>query len=192
MGGYADVVIKIPILVLPVLLCWLMDDDEWWWWRWVQWRTYNCGMPHYWWTSVEDLQWFDASFTSWWGGVITSYVSFMGPQCGTAYTSLWQPHWSHPGTPYLTVAWTAAWPRPQTWCKPPWLCHHWRTCTWGATKWLQLVAGWVCNVVPMQEMLLGGAGLSPTRTVILLESSLGVDFVPDSGNAPGHWSESSV
>ena len=30
-------------------------------------RTYNCGAPHCRLTSDEDLQWFDASFTSWWG-----------------------------------------------------------------------------------------------------------------------------
>ena len=186
-GCYSGVVIKIPILVLPVLL--------YWWWMMMMmmmvvqwgltivahltaggwWRTYSGLMPSCGWISDEDLQWFDASFTSWWGGagVITSYVSFMGHSVGTAFTSLWWLCWCHPGTLYPTVAWTAAWPRPQTWCKPPWPWNHLRTCTWGATKQLQLVAGWVCTMVPVQETPLRGAGLSQTGTVILLWSSLG-------------------
>ena len=41
-------------------------------------------------------------------------------------------------------------------------------------------------MVPVQEMPLRGAGLSPTGTVILLQSSLGVDPALDSDNALGH------
>ena len=81
MAGYSGEVIKIPILVPPVLLCWwwmmmmmmMMIMVQWgltivlcltaggWW------RTYS-GLTPCGWVSDEDLQWFDASFTSWWGG----------------------------------------------------------------------------------------------------------------------------
>ena len=40
-------------------------------------------------------------------------------------------------------------------------------------------------MVPVQEMMLGGVGLSPAGTDVLLWSSLGVDLGPDSGNVPG-------
>ena len=40
--------------------------------------------------------------------------------------------------------------------------------------------------------MLRGVGLSPAGTVILLQLSLGVDLGSDSGNTPGHWSESLV
>ena len=89
-GGYASVVIKIPTLVPPVLLCWwrmmmMMMMVQWgltivahltaggWW------RTYSGLTPPCGWISDENLQWFHALFTSWWGGgVITSYISLMG------------------------------------------------------------------------------------------------------------------
>ena len=46
-------------------------------------------------------------------------------------------------------------------------------------------AGWVHTMVPMQETTLGGVGLFPAGTGILLQSSSGVDLGPDSGNTPG-------
>ena len=52
------------------------------------------------------------------GGVITSYVSFMGHGVGLLSLPFGGLHQCHPGTLYPTVAWTAAWPGPQTWCKP--------------------------------------------------------------------------
>ena len=54
-----------------------------------------------------------------------------------------------------------------------------------AQKQLQPEAGWVHTMVPMQEMMLGGVGLSPAGTASLLQSSSGVDLGPDSGNALG-------
>ena len=170
-------------------------------------RTYNCGMPHCRWM-MEELQWLFISLVDEW--VMRTYSGLTprsllgggwghhqlcllhGPQCGTSFISLWWLCWCHPGTLYPTVAWTAAWPRPQTWCKLPWPCHHWRTCTWGTAKQLQLEAGWVCTVVPVQEMLLGGVGPSPAGTVSLLQLSLGEDLALDSDNALGCWSESLV
>ena len=204
MGGYAGVVIKIPILVLPVLLCWwwmmmMMMVIQWgltivlhltaggWW------RTYKGFSPHLW-------------MNKWWGlTVVWCLIHFLeggwghhqlcllhGPWCGTSFISLWWLCQCHQGTLYLTVAWTAAWPRPQMWCKLPWPCHHWRICTWGTAKWLQLEAGWVQTVVPMQEMPLRETEPSPAGSISLLQLSLGEDLAPDSGNALGHWSESSV
>ena len=41
-------------------------------------------------------------------------------------------------------------------------------------------------MVPVQEMTVGGAGLSLAGTGVLLWSSSGVDLGPDSGNALGH------
>ena len=40
-------------------------------------------------------------------------------------------------------------------------------------------------MVPMQETMLGGVGLSPAGTGILLQLTLGVDLGPDSGNTLG-------
>ena len=95
MGGYSGVVIKITILVPPVLLCW-------WWMKMMmmmlQWgltivacltAVDDGGLTVVWCLLVdewsdEDLQWWHASFTSWWGGggVITSYVSLTGHSVG--------------------------------------------------------------------------------------------------------------
>ena len=79
MGGYSDVVIKIPILVLPVLLCWwwmmmmmmwCSEDLQWWH---ASLQVGDRGLTVVWHLlgdeqSDKDLQWWCASFTSWWGG----------------------------------------------------------------------------------------------------------------------------
>ena len=45
---------------------------------------------------------------------------------------------------------------------------------------VQPEAGWVRTMVPVQEMMLGGVGLSPAGTGVLLWSSSGADLGPDS------------
>ena len=93
-GGYAGVVIKIPILVPPVLLCWwwmmMMMVVQWgltivvcltaggWW------RTYKGFLPHLWmneWLGLTVV-WCLIHFLVGGGGVITSYISFMGHSVG--------------------------------------------------------------------------------------------------------------
>ena len=124
-------------------------------------------------------------------GVITSYVSFTGHGVGPLSFPFGGCQ-CHQGTLYPTVAWTAAWPGPQTWCKLPWPCCHWRICAWGTAKWLQLEARWVQTMVTMQETPLRGVEPSPARPISLLQSSSGEDLALDSDNALGCWSESSV
>ena len=78
------------------------------------------------------------------------------------------------------------------WCKLPWLCCHCKTCTCGAAKWLQLEAGWVRTMVPMQETPLGGSRTFSSWDSLSSVVVFGGDFAPDLDNAPGCWSESSV
>ena len=96
MGGYSGVVIQIPILVLPVLLCL---------WRMMMMMLMRCSKDLQWWCTLlqwmmEDLQWFDTSLgmnemTRTYnggmphsllgggrGGVITSHISLMGHGVG--------------------------------------------------------------------------------------------------------------
>ena len=91
-GGYAGVVIKIPILVLPVLLCW---------WRMmimmvVQWGLI-CGTPHCRWM-MEDLQSFTPHLwmSKWWGlTVVWCLVHFLvgGEGSSPATSPSWAMVW---------------------------------------------------------------------------------------------------
>ena len=80
-GGYAGVSIKIPILVLPVLLCWwwmmMSDDNDGGAVRTLQLWHASLQMNKWWWVVLMPH-----SLLGWGEGVITSYVSFMGHGVG--------------------------------------------------------------------------------------------------------------
>ena len=94
-GGYSGVVIKNPVLVLPVLLCWwwmmmmtmrCCKDIQLWHALLRWWRTYSGLMPPWWWmkwrglTMVAHLIHFLVGGGR--GRVITSHISFMGHSVG--------------------------------------------------------------------------------------------------------------
>ena len=193
MGGYAGVVIKIPILVLPVLLCWwwmmMMMVVQWgltivlhltaegWW------RTYNCFMPHCRWMSDKGLQWFYTLFTSWWGGLVSSPA--MSPSWVMVWDLLHFPLVALPVPPRYTFPNSSL-----------------DSCLAQTSNMVQaslavpplknLCLRCSQTMVPMQDMPLGGGGPSPVMSISLLWLSSGGDLAPDSGNAPEHWSESLV
>ena len=80
-------------------LQWVMEDLQWCdtslWMNKVT-RTYNGGAPHSLLGGGEGSS--PATSPSW------------AAWCGTTFASLWWLHQCHPGTLYLTAAWTAAWP----------------------------------------------------------------------------------
>ena len=113
-----------------------------------------------------------ASFTSWWGGgVITSYVSFMGHSVGLLSLPFGGLCQCHPGTTLPNSSLDSCLARTSNIVQaslvvPPLKILHLRHSQMAAARsWV------VCTMVPMQEMPLRGVGLSPAGTVIFLQSS---------------------